>query len=101
MYMTGVLCTVCGAQVYLIYNMDHMRILGTEPSSLILSQTKYKCSWKSCKVMPQKCQNKLKSKVMVYNYVICVYIHLRFRVLFSNTQYNLSVSLRKFLCQRL
>ena len=25
---------------YLIYNMDHMRISGTEPSSVILSQTK-------------------------------------------------------------
>ena len=25
----------------LIYNMDHMRISGTEPSSVILSQTKY------------------------------------------------------------
>ena len=24
----------------LIYNMDHMRISGTEPSSVILSQTK-------------------------------------------------------------
>ena len=25
---------------YWIYNMDHMRISGTEPSSVILSQTK-------------------------------------------------------------
>ena len=27
-------------QLDLIYNMDHMRISGTEPSSVILSQTK-------------------------------------------------------------
>ena len=31
----------------LIYNMDHMRILGTEPSSVILSQTKYLKTMKS------------------------------------------------------
>ena len=34
----------------LINNMDHMRISGTEPSSVILSQ---KCNWKSWKVMPK------------------------------------------------
>ena len=27
-------------KTFLIYNMDHMRISGTEPSSVILSQTK-------------------------------------------------------------
>ena len=43
--------------------MDHMRISGTEPSSVILSQI---CSIKSCKVMTKKCQNKLKPKGMVY-----------------------------------
>ena len=35
-----------------------MRISGTEPSSVILSQTKLLKKWK---VMPQKCQIKLKS----------------------------------------
>ena len=42
----------------LINNIDHMRILGTEPKSVILSQT-------TRKVMPQKSQNKLKPKGMV------------------------------------
>ena len=37
--------------------MDHMRISGTEPSSVILSQTKL---FKKLKVMPKKCQIKLK-----------------------------------------
>ena len=31
----------------LIYNMEHMRILSTEPSSVILSQTKLYKTWKS------------------------------------------------------
>ena len=39
MFMTGVLCTVYGAQVYLTI-WDRMLISGTEPSSLVLSQTK-------------------------------------------------------------
>ena len=42
--------------------MDHMRISGKEPSSVILSQTKKFESWK---VMPQKCQIKLNPKGMV------------------------------------
>ena len=45
----------------LIYNMDHMRIPGTEPSSVILGQTKY-MYLKRLKVMPKKCRNKLKPK---------------------------------------
>ena len=40
-------------------DMDHMSILRTEPSSVILSQT---CSIKSWKVMTNTCQNKLKQK---------------------------------------
>ena len=40
-------------------NMDHMRISGTELSSVILSQTK---KIKMLKVMPEKCLNKLKPK---------------------------------------
>ena len=46
----------------LIHNMDHMRISGTEPSSVIFSQTK---KFKSWKVIPKKCQIKLKPKGMV------------------------------------
>ena len=46
----------------LINNMDHMRISGNEPSSVILSQTK--CIQK-LKMTARKCQNKLKSKGMV------------------------------------
>ena len=34
----------------IISNMDHMRISGTEPSSVILSQTKY---FKKLKMMPK------------------------------------------------
>ena len=41
--------------------MDNMRISGTEPSSVILTQTKYF----KVEVMPKKCQNKLKPKGMV------------------------------------
>ena len=44
--------------------MDHIRISGTEPSSVILSQ---KSSFKIWKVLSQKCLNKLKPKGMVYN----------------------------------
>ena len=39
-----------------------MRISGTEPSSVILSQTKWLNNWK---VMPKMCQNKLKQKGIV------------------------------------
>ena len=39
-----------------------MRISGTEPLSVILSQT---CSLKSWKVMTEKLQNKLKPKGIV------------------------------------
>ena len=45
-----------------INDMDHMRISGTEPSSVILSQT---CSIKIWKVMTKKCQNTLKPKGVV------------------------------------
>ena len=45
-----------------INNMDHMRISGTEPSSVILSQTK---KFQKLKIDAQKCQNKLKPKGMV------------------------------------
>ena len=48
----------------LIKTMDHMRISGTEPSSMILSQ---KSSFKSLKVVSQKCKNKLKPKEMYIN----------------------------------
>ena len=46
----------------LINNMDHMRISGTEPSSVVLSQ---RSNFKSWKEMSQTCQNKVKLKVMV------------------------------------
>ena len=46
----------------LIYMMDHMRISGTEPSSVILSQ---KCIFKNWKEMSQTYQNRLKLKGMV------------------------------------
>ena len=42
--------------------MDHMRISGTEPSSVILSQ---KWIFKNWKEMSQTYQNKLKPKGMV------------------------------------
>ena len=46
-----------------INDMDHMRISGTEPSSVIISKT---CSIKSWKVMTTKsAKNKLKPKGMV------------------------------------
>ena len=44
----------------LINNMDHMRISGTEPSLVILSQKGY--SFKSMKVMSQKCQEQAEAK---------------------------------------
>ena len=46
----------------LINNMDHMRISGTDPSSVILSQTKL---FKRLNIDAQKYQNKLKPKGMV------------------------------------
>ena len=42
--------------------MEHMRNSGTEPSSVILSQTKLFKIWKA---MPKKSQIKLKPKGMV------------------------------------
>ena len=44
----------------LIYNMDHMRISGNEPSSVILS--KKGGNFKSWKVMSQKCQKQAEAK---------------------------------------
>ena len=41
-------------------NMDHMRISGTEPSSVILSQTNWS---KKMKMMPKKCQKQAKAKM--------------------------------------
>ena len=46
----------------LFNNMDHMRISGTEPSSVILSQTQ---SFIKVKSDAKKCQNKVKQKGMV------------------------------------
>ena len=45
-----------------INDIDHMRISGTEPSSVILSQTSNLKSWK---VTIKKCLNKPKPKGMV------------------------------------
>ena len=45
-----------------INNMDHMRISGIEPSSVILSQRKY---LQKLKNNAKKCQNKLKPKGMM------------------------------------
>ena len=47
---------------HLINSMDHMRVSGTEPSSVVLSQ---RSNFKSWKEMSQTCQNKLKPKGMV------------------------------------
>ena len=49
-------------QSYLINNMDHMRNSGTEPSSVVLSQTKY---FKALKIEAPKCIKKMKLKEMV------------------------------------
>ena len=46
----------------LINKVDHMRISGTEPSSVVLSQT---MMMQKLKIIAQKCQNKLKPKGMV------------------------------------
>ena len=43
----------------LIKNMDQMRISGTEPSSLILSQ---KSGFKSWKGIPKRCQKQAETK---------------------------------------
>ena len=45
-----------------ITNMDHMRISGTEPSSVVLSQKK---ELSKVKRDTQKCQNKLEQKGIV------------------------------------
>ena len=42
----------------LINNMDHMRISGTEPSSVILNQTKFK----KLKIDTKRCRNKINPK---------------------------------------
>ena len=46
----------------LINNMDHMRISGNEPSSVILSQTKW---FQTLKMIARKCQIKVKPTGMV------------------------------------
>ena len=46
----------------LINNMDHMRISGTEPSSVILRQTKL---FQKMQIDAEKFQNELKPKGMV------------------------------------
>ena len=46
-----------------IYNMDHMRISGTEPSSVILNQTKNKVQ--NMRSDTKRCQKKVKPKGMV------------------------------------
>ena len=46
----------------LIHNMDHKRISGTEPSSVILSQTKH---FKNVECDARKCQVEDKAKGMV------------------------------------
>ena len=46
----------------LINNMDHMRISGNEPSSEILSQTKW---FQKLKIIAGKCQNNMEPKEMV------------------------------------
>ena len=43
-------------------NIDHMRISGNEPSSVILSQIKW---FQKLKIISRKCLNKLKPKGMV------------------------------------
>ena len=43
-------------------NIDHMRISGNEPSSVILGKTKW---FQKLKMIAKKCQNKLKPKGMV------------------------------------
>ena len=45
-------------------NMDHMRISGTEPSSVILSQKE--SSFKCCKLMSQKCQKQTEVQTLFY-----------------------------------
>ena len=46
----------------LIYNIDHMRISGNEPSSVILSQTKW---FRTLNMIAKKCQIKVKPNGMV------------------------------------
>ena len=46
----------------LINNMDHMRISGNEPSSVILSQKKW---FQTLKMIARKCQIKVKPNGMV------------------------------------
>ena len=53
--------------------MDHMRISGNEPSSVILSQTKL---IQNLKMMTRKCLNKLKTKRDLLNINI-------FKIVFS------------------
>ena len=47
----------------LINNMDHMRISGNEPSSVILSETK---CFQTLKTIARKCLIKIEQKGMVY-----------------------------------
>ena len=64
----------------LIINMDHMRISDTEPSSVILSQTK---KFKSWNVMSEKCQIKLKSSY--FSMMVVIVIKSSTFVLSANT----------------
>ena len=47
--------------------MDHMRISGNEPSSVILSQTKW---FQTLKMIARKCQIKLNPKGMVTSHKV-------------------------------
>ena len=44
-------------EIELANNMDHMRIPGTEPSSVILSQAKHSNSWKVISKSAKTSQN--------------------------------------------
>ena len=48
--------------------MDHMRISGTEPSSVILSQTKYFKSWSDAPKVPNQAKAKRDGVMMVLRY---------------------------------
>ena len=48
--------------------MDHMRISGTEPSSVILSQTKYFKSWSDAPKVPNQAKAKRDGVINPQNY---------------------------------
>ena len=62
----------------LIHNMDHMRISGTEPSSVVLSQRRNFKSWKDVPNVPKQAEAKRDGVINPQNYNLKQFYHGKF-----------------------